>query len=104
MSISSNIIGVRDLRKEFDKMWDALQACKKAGVLFPKQVQKYFDLDGDEDRVLEDKSYYEGTKLTFSLTGKPGVTTWDADMEEGYEVDLTKLPKDVKKIRFYTSY
>ena len=104
MSISSNIIGVRDLRQEFDKKWDALQACKKAGVLFPKQLQDYFDLDGDDDRVLEDKSYYEGEKLTFILTGKPGVKEWGAEMEEGYEVDLTKLPKDVKKIRFYTSY
>jgi len=104
MGASSNIIGVRDLRQDFDRKWDALQSCKKAGVLFPKELQKYFDLDGDEDRVLEEKELYEREKLTFSLEGKPGVKTWDAEMEDGFEVDLKKLPKDITKIRFYTSY
>ncbi|MEE9214814.1 MAG: hypothetical protein V3U54_08490 [Thermodesulfobacteriota bacterium] len=104
MGASSNIKGIRDLRQDFDKKWDALQACKKAGVLFPKQIQEYFGLDGDEDRVLESKECYEDEKLTFNLEGKPGVKVWNAEMEDGFEVDLTKLPKDVTKIRFYTSY
>lgn len=104
MSVSTVIVGVRDLRQEFDKMWAAAKACEKAKITFPKEIQKYFDLDGDEDIVLESKECYEDEKLTFNLAGKPGVKTWSAEMEEGYEIDLKKLPKDVTKIRFYTSF
>ena len=103
MSISTIIVGVRDLRKEFDKMWTVAKACEKAKITFPKEVCDYFIIDADQ-KELDDKSCYEQEKLTFDLKGKPGVKTWSADMEEGFEVDLTKLPKDVKKIRFYNSY
>ena len=85
-------------------MWDAANACLKAGVVIPKEIQKYFSLDGDEDRVLELKNVYEDELLTFSLDGKPGVSDYSDDMQEGYEIDLKKLPKDVTKIRVYNSY
>jgi hypothetical protein len=32
------------------------------------------------------------------------VKEWSADERDGYELDLSKLPPDVKFIRFYNAY
>ncbi len=100
MSMSTSIVAVRDMRQQFDKMWAAKEACEKAGIDYPEELKKYFGSNIDYDL----KESAEQEMLTYSLSGKPGVVQWGTEMREGYEVDLRKLPKDVKIIRFYNAY
>ncbi len=100
MGMSTSIVAVRDLRETFDKMWAAKEACEEAGIDYPEELKKYFGSNIEYDC----KDSAEQEMLTYSLSGEPGVVQWGAEMQEGYEVDLRKLPKDVKIIRFFNAF
>lgn len=101
MGMSTSIIGVRDLRQQFDKMWKAKEACEQAGIGYPEEVKKYF-----VDYINESKPAVESEMLHFDLKNTSGVTLYNNPdaASVGYEVDIRKLPKDVKIIRFYNSW
>jgi hypothetical protein len=92
MSVSRHVIGFRPPDEQYKKMAKAWKACEEAGVEPPAEVSRYFD-DVEPDPA--------GMEVDL---GK-AVTEWtDGDMCEGYEIDVTKLPKGVTIIRSYTSY
>lgn len=67
------------------------EACSKAGVEIPEEVEDFFDGEEPGDRPGME------VKITDSLE------EWEDDSRSGFEMDVSKLPKDVKKIRFYMS-
>ncbi len=71
------------------KMKVAYEACIAAGVSVPQQVEKFFGGVPPNDLGLEitipHYAYREG-------------------MNEGYQVEIAKLPPEVKCIRFWMSY
>jgi len=77
----------------YQKHLRILTMCKKENVSLPKETADYF---GTCDEPEE--------KLQFILKRDDHYTKWQDEMREGFEVDLTKLPKEVTKIRFYNSY
>lgn len=93
MSMSSHIVGFRPPDAKWRKMKAAYEACDAAGLDIPDEVASFFNHEAPDDSGVEVE--IEDTKA---------VTEYSAEMREGYEVDLTKLPPDVKIIRFFNAY
>jgi len=70
-------------------IWDS---CNAAGINPPPAVRQFFQDDEPGDRP--------GTEVCLG----PAVTPWTDNCREGYAVDLTKLPPDVKVLWFYNAY
>ncbi len=95
MSMSTNVIGFRPPDDKFKKFAAIWHQCEDAGVSMPREVEEFFQ------GVAPDP---QGVKVHLK-EGKDGpVKPWKEDDGEGFEIDLTKLPKDVKIIRFWNSW
>lgn len=94
MSMSTHICGIVPPDDNWKKMKAVWDSCVAAGVSVPADVCAFFN-DGspDERGVVIDKKGLGGA-----------VTEYKAEMSEGFEVDLTKLPKGVKVVRFYNTW
>lgn len=90
--MSTHVIGFRPADEKWNKMKAIWDSCESADIPIPKEVSRFFD---DED---------PGDKPGAEVKIDKAVTDWDCDCGEGYEIDVTKLPKDVQFIRFYNSY
>lgn len=85
MSLSSRVVGIKKPDEKFFKMKAVYDACNHANIVIPDEVYNYF---GDEEPscngvVVEipDSIITEITNLSF-------------------EIDLEKLDKDIKILRF----
>jgi hypothetical protein len=79
--------------KEMKAAWDA---CKAAHVEPPEVVLKFFEGERPDE---------EGVKLDHFKMLKEGIITkWNDECGAGFQLDLEKLPRDVKTIRFYNSW
>lgn len=93
---------------DLNKKLDAAYALQAAGVKPPWPplleafvhpiIHEYGEMPKDRrqaiDRLLRAGPSWDGQK----------VYAWRGDSSEGFEVDLTLLPPDVTKIRFYCSW
>ena len=97
MGMSTNVTGFRSRDgEEFKKHYKVLQACIEAGVTeLPKETADFFGDDTVEEYIVDDF-------LECSINDC--LTEYSGDMEDGYEIDVKKIPKGVEKIRFYNSY
>lgn len=93
MSMHTCVVGFKPPDETWHKMKAVYDACTKAGVSLPTPVEKYFEGNDPDPAGVE-----------VSLKNSPACKEYRSVMREGYEVDLTKLPKDVKIIRFVNSY
>lgn len=93
MGMSTHVIGFRPPDDKWKKMKAVYDACKEADTDPPEEVERFFndqppDPAGVEVRLRDTpccKEYNDG------------VSQW------GYEIDLSKLPKDVTVIRVFNS-
>lgn len=93
MSMSTHIIGFvpPDNRwKELKKVYDA---CIFAGIEVPDEVLEFFNYEPPDDLGIE-----------IDLEDDKYSSEYQTDGSEGYLVELNKLPKEIKFIRFYNSY
>lgn len=84
---------------EYQKHKKILLMCNELKVSLPRETSDYFnvkDLYPDLELLEE--------KLSVKLVKGIHYEEYGKDMEEGFEIDLTKLPKEVTKIRFFNSY
>lgn len=88
---------IPDTDVEFQKHKKILLMCLENEVSLPKETAKYFGSDTAYEYLLEEK-------LEIALKEDIHYKDWSEDSREGYEVDLTKLPKGVTKLRFYNSW
>ncbi len=89
MSMSTHVIGFRPPNgkwKDLKKVWDA---CHSAGINPPKEVQEFFNYCVPDENGVEVKIPHKA---------------YNAEMQDGFEIEVDKIPKDVKIIRFYNSY
>jgi hypothetical protein len=94
--MSKHIEGIKPPDDKWFAMKAVYSACILARVPVPDEVNLFFG--GDEPDTL-------GVKVRQSILEKCGaVTEYSADMVDGFEVDITKLPKDVKILRFTNCY
>ena len=91
MSMSTGIMAFKGQDKEWENMRDAYNACRKANVDIPVEVRDFFDQ--------KEPSVYGAI-----VDIKNIATKWEDDMQEGLEIDLDKIPEDVRYIRFYNSW
>ena len=98
MSMGSNVYGVRDLDGKFAKMAKVKKACEEAAVEYPKEVREFFGKHGVHEPLEHLQKEMEQIDITSAVTRS------SADSQDMFDVDLSKLPKDVKAIRFVNSY
>jgi hypothetical protein len=91
MSMSTHIVGFRPADQKWKEMKAIWDACTKAGVDIPDAVDEFFDGEDPGDKP--------GDEVVLGAA----VKEWSVDEQDGYELDLSKLPPDVKFIRFYNA-
>jgi hypothetical protein len=93
---------LRDTKHEdFLKHMAVNKACLDAGIKkLPEETAAYFGLEYPEC-----ESEMENRALEIANNKLNGaVREMDEEYRDGYEVDISKLPKDAKVIRFFVSY
>ena len=93
MGACSCIKGFKPPDEKWHKMKAVRDACLKAKINTPKEVDDFFDGKTPDEKGVE-----------VDLKSLPCCKKWNVDYAEGYEIDVSKLPKDVTIIRAYTSY
>ena len=99
MSMSTCVEAIRPPNEKWKKMKVAYDACKAAGAGIPDDVDDFFNGEPPDDRgvVVCHVSKYDKELPDW-------VTKVDKEMQEGFEIDISKLPRDVTVLRFTNSY
>ena len=97
MGMSTHVVGFIPPDEKFKKMLKAYRACEAAGVAIPSDVEKFFNEETPDEAGVR-------ISLTYNKKYKDAVKEYNDGDAMGYEVDLTKLPKDIKVIRFTNSW
>jgi len=95
MSMSTNVIGFAPPDDDWRKMKAVWDACTMAKLPIPPEVDKFFNGEEPDD---------VGVKIPLRYPMHESVREYSADMREGFDIDLSKLPKQVKILRFYNSF
>lgn len=91
MSMNVTIVAFRPADDRWKQMKAIYDSCKKAGVSIPDEVNEFFNYEKPDDN---------GVEIDIKIATKE----WSDDYSHGYDVDISKLPKDVSIIRFYNSW
>jgi len=91
MSRTMHVIGFRPPDVKWKSMKKVYDACKSAGVQPPSEVIEFFECVEPDDC---------GVRVNIDCA----VTKREESGENGFEVDVTKLPTDVTRVRFYNSF
>lgn len=97
MSMSTHVKAFRDMDGEFARMLEAKKFCDARKLSYPKEVDEYFQGDADLNEQSLRNQFLEVDIST-------AVVEWCDESSEGYEVEVTKIPKEVKTIRFFNSW
>jgi hypothetical protein len=89
MGISTHVIGFRPPDEKWQKMKAAWDACEAAGAEIPKAVLAFFG-----------HTHPDPAGVEVEIEAKE----WDHDGASGYEIEVDKLPKDIKTIRFFNAW
>lgn len=93
MSMSISVTGFRPPDEKWKKMKTIWDACDKAGVRVPTAVTRFFGGNSPDDAGVE-----------VDLDGTACCNNYREEMEQGFEIEVAKLPKDVKVIRFVVGF
>jgi len=107
MGMSTHVVGIipKD-DEEFKRMKSIYENCVYEGIIPPKEVHKYFNLEEREDAAYYDLEGIADEKgvVVESNVMKQATEEYRDEMSEGYDIDIRKLPDNVKIIRFYNSW
>lgn len=92
MSMSTYVVGFKPADDKWKKMKAVWDACEDAGIGIPATVHAFFDGE------------YPGDSPGMTVDICQAITEWSAGDSCGYEVDVTKLSKDVTVVRFFNSW
>ena len=90
---STHAKGFRKPDAKWKKMKALYDACIDADIALPEEVNSYFNYEEPDN-----------TGVIVELRGTTCCKEYSADSCSGYEIDVTKLPKDITIIRVYNSY
>ena len=91
--MSTRILGVKPPDGKWKLMKAVWDACHEAGVEVPIDVNLFFG--GEEPDEMG---------VVLELKEHVCCQAYGGEMEDGFQIDVSKLPKDVKWIRFYNSF
>lgn len=101
MSMSMHVFAVKPADENYRRKAEAYRACDSAGIPIPAELDAFFGGDGpDPTGTLQ----HLGHGHTQPKDLHPSVAKYKAEMEDGFEVDITKLPEGTRFIRFYCSW
>jgi hypothetical protein len=97
MGMSTHVVGIKPPDATWKKMKKVWDTCKDAGVDPPDQVRNFFGDESPDEAgvVVEERELQQVGALKECRPHESA---------QGYEVDLRKLPPDIKIIRFYNSW
>lgn len=93
MGMSTYVVGIKPPDAKWlamKKVWDA---CNEADTSVPVEVLAFFGDDGPDQRG-----------VVVDLEETAACQPYREDMVEGFEIDIRKLPPDVKIVRFTNSW
>ncbi len=93
MGMSTHAVGFRQADERWNQMKAVWEACEVSGTAIPIEVEQFFNSDPPEDKP--------GMEVPLDATC---CFEFSSDDDHGYEIDVSKLPKDVKFIRVYNSW
>ena len=93
MSMSTHILGFKPPDKRWKEMKAIWDSCEQAGVNIPKAVLDFFNGEPPDE---------SGVKIEIEVGNY--CRRYEDEMIEGFEIEIDKLPKDIKMIRFYNSW
>lgn len=93
MSMSTHVIGIVAVNAEYQKKYKAYKACEDAEVDIPQELIEFFNGESPDPNG-----------MVIDLRKNPCVKKYSADMIDGFDIDLSKVDKNIKIIRFYNSY
>lgn len=93
MGMSTHVIGIGRADDKHKRMFKAYEACIAADVPVPDDINEYFDYDTPNEMGRE-----------IELRRGDSCTEYKAEMRDGYDIEIAKLPKDITHIRFFNSY
>lgn len=99
MGMSTYMVGFVPPDEQWEKYKKVWFACKEAGIEPPDDVYDYFKGEEPSENGMEISIKYSKVPEV-----KSALKEYRHDTREGYEVDLTKLPKNIKVLRFYNSW
>lgn len=82
---------------DYQKHKKILLFCMESEVSLPPETAAYFGSNKPNHYLLDQR-------IEMDLKEDVHYTPWSDDSCQGFEVDLTKLPKGVTKLRFYNSW
>lgn len=95
MSMSTHIVAyIPDTDPEYIKHKKIFELCIESDVSLPVETEAYFPNDIDDPEE----------KLEINLVEGEHYKNWRDESREGFEIELSKLPKSVTKIRFFNAY
>lgn len=104
MGMSTHVVGIRNLDGKFKNMLAVKNACVQAGIDFPLEVIEYFEANGvsEFDMHMEDEDLAD-EMVTIDIN-EEAWSSYQREMRDGCEIDITKLSPEIKAIRFYNSW
>lgn len=93
MSMSTWVYGFKPPDEKWRRMKAVYDACSLAGTDLPKEVDKFFQ-----------GQIPDAAGVEVSLVDTACCQEYIEEMKSGFEIDLTKLPKDIRIIRFVNSF
>ncbi len=98
MSMSTTVVGFKPPDDTWQRMKSVWDACKKAGIDIPELVDAYFCGEAPDPAGVEVSQQ--------ELIERGAIRAWEDNKlnAEGCEIDVSKIPADVKIIRFYNSW
>ena len=91
MGMSTHVVGLKPADERWFQMKEIWDMCTKAKIDIPEEVDDFFEGEYPDAAGMPVEIY-------------DACSEYRADMQEGYEIDITKLPKDVTVVRVYNSY
>jgi hypothetical protein len=93
MGMCTHVEGVIPANARYNQMLSIYNECRRAGVTIPVEVDGFFQ--GEEP---------DGKGIVLELNKHACCYEYNNDSCVGFEIDITKLPQEVKFIRFFNSY
>ena len=93
MGMSTNVVGIVPADEKYKQMVAAAKALELAGLGITDEINEFFDWEWpiNEGGMVVD-------------INKEAISEYNADMEQGYDIDISKLDPKIKTIRFTNSY
>lgn len=93
MSMRTHVVGFAPPDDKWKRMRAVWEACETAGVSAPPEVIEFFDGIEPNEQGIE-----------IDLKDHDCVSEYKAEMQNGFEIDLRKVPANVQYVRFYNSF